>query len=485
MEYQEALKRMQQPRPDFVSVSSLLALFEGSPAELMSAQRAAWGAKPGDTKYADRVASLIGDAPAPFLRYLVGDFYEHVGAHEAGLAANTRAAAETPCWDPMLVAWGYNGIAGALGHLGRLDEARSVLSQLWSFDPFYPNALETAKAVGASLPTNPAPRGNASSLRLALAQQLYDDNRQPGFRATAMAMSFVWEGQHAAAASLAELGEKLPGPNPAWPRAIAAYARSKSMHEPGSLAPLPAGSVSARRKAVRAAHKTKDTPVLETAAHDPEFDVAREAWAALLDLGHREEELSALIRELVAATRRPTGQSIRAMQIGEVLDDAPVPAIPAIALIERVCRDISAGARVTLPAVPQPTTARVPPSLAAWLRFGGLQETEPSPVIDLVRRAFGDRFDAMPKKLAACPALPLQLPETVSERLELLLLAYADDDGETPVVAFDVSEDPIVVIAAEGFASWLAEDVGLGRLRPNEATKRASKAVLGKAKLKL
>jgi hypothetical protein len=40
-------------------------------------------------------------------------------------------------------------------------------------------------------------------------------------------------------------------------------------------------------------------------------------------------------------------------------------------------------------------------------------------------------------------------------------------------------------VAAETFAAWLAEDVGLGRLRPNDATKRAAKAALGKLALKL
>lgn len=486
MDYREALERMHRPRPDFVSVSSLLALFEGrAAAQLTKAQRAAWQAKPGDTRHADRVVALIGETPAPFQRFLIGDFYEHVGAHEAGLAALARAAAETPCWDPMLVAWAYNGIASALGHLGRVEEARSVLSELWTYDPFYPNALDTAASVGAPVPTNVVPRGSASSLRLSLAQQLYENNREAGFRATAMAMSFVWDGQHVAAASMAELGAKLPGPNPAWPRAIAEHARAASRDAPGTFAPLPAGSISARLKAVRSAHKNRDLAVLETAAHDPELDVARAAWAALLDVGHRADELSALIRELVAVSRGPKGQSYRSAQIGEVLDEATLPAISAVSLVERVIEAVKAGALVALPLEPCDTTTAVPPSLAAWLRFGGLDELEPSPVLDLVRRAHGDQFDALPAKLAVCPAIPLLLPETVNERLELLLLAHADEVGETPVLAFDVSEDPTITVAAESFAHWLAEDVGLGRLRPNDATKRAAKSVLGRAKLKL
>jgi tetratricopeptide (TPR) repeat protein len=320
---------MHEPRPDFVSVSSLLALFQDSTATaaLTRAQTAAWRAPRGDTQHADRALALTGDAPAPFLRYLIGDFYEHVGAFEASLAAITRAAAETPCWDPMLVAWAYNGVAGALGHLGRFDEARDVLSALWAYDPFYPNALDTAARVGAPPPEAVTPRGRASSLRLALANQLYGDNREPGFRATAMAMSFVWEGQHLAAASMAELGARLPGPDPAWPRAIASYARAAAARTPGTLPALPAGGVAARVKAVRAAHKAGEHAVLEVAAHDPELAVARAAWAALLEVGHRADELGALIHELVAATTSPRGQPILAMEIGAVLQGAPLPAI--------------------------------------------------------------------------------------------------------------------------------------------------------------
>ena len=111
VDYRAALARMHQPRPDFVSVASLLALTERAGAALTRAQHEAWQAKPGDTRAADRVAALLGDAPAPYLRFLLADFYEHVGAHEAGLAAVTRAVAETPCWDTMLVAWAYNGVA--------------------------------------------------------------------------------------------------------------------------------------------------------------------------------------------------------------------------------------------------------------------------------------------------------------------------------------------------------------------------------------
>jgi hypothetical protein len=496
MDYQEALARMQRPRPDFVSVTSLLGLFERSSVELTKAQRAAWQAKPGDTGPADRVVELMEDAPAPYLRFLVGDFYEHVGAHEAGLAAVTRAAAETPCWDPMLVAWAYNGVASALGKLGRDDEARAVLAELWAFDPFYPNALETAQAVGAALPTGVTPHGAASSLRLSLAHQLYEDNREPGFRATAMAMSLVWEGQHAAAASMAELGMTLPGPSPAWPRAIADHAREASRRSPGALAPLPVGPVSTRLRAVRAAHKARHVALLEAAAHDPDFEVARAAWTALfeheaLDAGLRAGELRGLIRELAAATHGPRGHTFRAAQLRAVLDEAPLPPVPAVELIERVIEEVRAGANVALPvARAEPAeraeaSPRVPPSLAAWLCFGGLDELEPSPVLTLVRRAHGALFDAMPPKLASCLALPLQLPETVNDRLELLLLAHADDAGETPVIAFDVSEQPTVTVAAETFAAWLAEDVGLGRLRPNDATKRAAKAALGKLALKL
>lgn len=487
MDRHASLARMHEPRPDFVSVSSLLALFQDSTAgaALTRAQTAAWRAPRGDTQHADRALALTGDAPAPFLRFLIGDFYEHVGAFEASLAAITRAAAETPCWDPMLVAWAYNGLAGALGNLGRVDEAREVLGALWAYDPFYPNALDTAARVGAPPPEAVTPRGRASSLRLALANQLYGDNREPGFRATATAMSFVWEGQHVAAASMAELGARLPGPDPAWPRAIASYARAAAAHTPGTLPALPAGGVAARVKAVRAAQKAGEHAVLEVAAHDPELAVARAAWAALLEVGHRADELGALIRELVAATTSPHGQPILAMEIGAVLQGAPLPAIPAVDLVARAVAAIAQGALTSLPTEPCATTVAGPPSLAAWLRVGGLDEVAPSPVLTLARRAHGASFDAMPARLAACPALPLQIPETVNDRLELLLLAHADDAGETPVLAFDVSEEPTVTVMAESFGAWLADEVGLGTLRANEATKRAAKAALGKARLRM
>ncbi len=487
MDHREALERLHRPRPDFVSVRSLLALFEGpSATELSRAQRDAWQAKPGDTRHADRVVALIGDAPAPYLRFLIAEMYEYVGAYEEALASTTRAAAETPCWDPMLVAWSYNGIAGLLGLLGRHDEARAVLGELWPYDPFYPNSHETARSVGASLPpADVAPRGSADSLRLSLAHQMYESNREAGFRATAMAMSFVWEGQHAAAASLAELGATLPGPNPAWPLAIAEYARNASRSAPGTLAPLPKGSVAKRIQAVRRARKSADLATLETAAHDPELAVVLEAWAGLLETGHRAEELSALMRELVDVSRGPNGQTFLSSRIEEVWRAAPLPAISATELVERVIAEVRAGALVALPLEPVEPTAPVPPSLAAWLRFGGLDELEPSSVLELARRAFGPTFDALPAKVAAYPALPLLLPETVNERLEVLLLVHANDAGEPPVLALDVSEDPTVEVAAESFAHWLAADVGLTRLRANDATKRAAKAALGKAKLKL
>lgn len=475
----EALRALAQPKDDLVAYGSQIQVLVAHGRSWPAAQEAAARAQPGEREPAHRLVAMIGDAPAPLLRHIAAEALALAGEEEAALVQLTRAAAVTPPWDPVLVAWAYNGLAWQLDRLGRRDDAARLIVRSWDHDPFYPRALETARTVGAAgPPAEPTPCGVADLPRLALAHAMLEDARPAATRATAMAMALLWSREHTAAASLAELATKLRGVDPTWPRAIAAHATARAKRDRGSLPALPKGAVSQRARAVAAARAAGNRALLEVAALDPEPTVMLSAWAALIELGHRREERVKLLRALIDASSGDTGKTMLAAQVEERLASLPTgPVLSAVELTLAAIDAVRTGAACALEATPDASTSGVqglPPSLAAWLTAGSLPEPTPSTLAELARRAFGEAFAKLPKKLASTRALPLVLPETAAARLEVLLLEHTDAQGEAPVLALDHDERPTASLVAESFGAWLASDVGVTPRAPvDEALARA------------
>ncbi len=128
----------------------------------------------------------------------------------------------------------------------------------------------------------------------------------------------------------------------------------------------------------------------------------------------------------------------------------PPPAVDAVGKAKQALAAANDGSPCSLPLeATKLRVARMPPSLKAWLE-------------------------------ANLPALPLDAPEVVNDTLEVLVLAMADEGGETPVVALDVSDGPKIFVTAESFGAWVAADVGLGAPMA-DALAAASRRVFGRS----
>lgn len=503
-----ALTRLHAPKPHFEGFAAQNRVLTKHFRAFRENVGKANARKPGLAP-ADKLAALLGDAEAPMLRHMVCDAYERAGpaGAEARLEHALRAASESPPWDPSLVAWSYNGLALALAALDRKDEARSVIRALWAYDPFYPNARETGAGLRESPPRELRFAGVPDPLRLAAVGVLYDELRSERRRSIAMGVSLLWSGDHAAAAAMASLASKPTKDTGTWGPDVLAYAAQRAKKKPGAATPLPEGSSTARLKTIGAAVAAGDVATLQALALDPSTPVLLEAWAALAQVGAG-ERVRGLLEEMIAASTagRTTTEGCRDLK--EALAAMPratirAPKAPgrqklttanganeALELTSQAIAAIEKGSAHALPRGPEKLSkpGPLPPSLARWLAFGGLDETKPSTVKQLAQRAHGKWFAKLPPALAKARALPLCLPELVNDTLEVLLLdpAYADAHGETPVLALDVSDGPAAWITAESFGAWLAHDVGV----PKRPGARASLAeatvrVLGPTGLRL
>lgn len=505
-----ALTRLHAPRPNFDAFAAQARVFAKHFRAFVEASRAANGRNPGMAP-ADALAKLLGDAEAPLLRHAVCDAYENAGpaGAELRLVHALRAASESPAWDPSLVAWSYNGLAQALVALDRKDDARAVIRASWAYDPFYPTLRETAATLGLAPPATPSFAGSPDSLRLAGLAVLFGDLRSEKRRSIAMAVSLAWSGDNAAAAAMATLADKPTKDTGTWGPDVLAHATRLAKKMPGAAKPLPAGSPTARLKAVEAALKAGDVAALRALALDPYPDVLLEAWAGLALVGEG-EQVRGLLEEMIAASTvgrtktegcrnleralaaMPRASRAKATPTAKGSGTPPEAQNEAVALVVRALAKIEAGAEHSLPRdrvkVSKRSLALAPPSLIRWLEAGGLEETTPTSVESLAKRAHGKLFANLPTALAKSLALPLEIPELCNDTLEILLLdpTYADAHGETPVLALDVSDGPAAWLTAPSFGAWLAEDVGAkGGARTPSALRDASARTLGAPDLRL
>lgn len=497
-----ALARLHAPRPNFDGFAAQARVFAKHYRAVIDASRAANARKPGMGP-ANKLAKLLGDAEAPLLRHALCDAYEHAGPEGAELRLEhaLRAAAASPAWDPSLVAWSYNAVADSLAALDRKDDAKAVIRASWAYDPFYSGLRETAAKLGLSPPATPIFAGKPASLRLAGMSLLLADFRSEKRRAIAMAVSLLWSGDNAAAAAMATLADKPTKDTGAWGPDVLAYATRLAKKAPGSATPLPAGSPTARAKAVDAAANAGDVATLRALALDPYPDVLLDAWVGLAQVGDG-AEVRSLLEEMVAASTVGRAKTDQHRDLERALSAMPRPtkgkaaakpkagAPPAeneaIALVVRAIAKIEAGTGHSLPTgrvkLSKASLALAPPSLVQWLEHGGLEETKPTSVASLAKRAHGKLFAKLPPALARSLALPLDLPELCNDTLEVLLLdpAFADAHGETPVLALDVSDGPAAWLTTPSFGAWLAHDVGVkAGTPPPSALREASERTLG------
>lgn len=485
----QALDELFSPKPDYAALAAQNAFALKHYRAWTDAVTKASAKKPGP-KPAAQLVKLLGDTPAVQLRHLVAEAHEELEAGEEGLQLALAAAACSPRWDPVFVAWSLRGVAFWLRRLGRMDEARAVLDRLWTADPWYFQGRAEAAAAGVKPPVPACPTGSADHLRLAGAQVLLEGFRPAHLRHIAMAVSLLWTKDFAAAARMANLAGKGTKYEGTWAADIAAFATTEAKRSTGNALPLPDAAWGARGVAVKDALKREDMPLLRALALDPSRRVMLAAWVALAKLGEG-HEVRALLEELVAASTIGRAKTELCFELESALSQMPRtvakaasakaasrtseapkkaggkrrtrPESPdAAALTALALASVERGAACSLSMETTKLGFRgVPPSLATWVAGGGgLDETKPSKLGALAKRAHGGQFAKLPAALATSRALPLELPEVVADTLEVLALDFADERGEAPVLALDVSDGAAVFVTASSFGAWIAANVG-------------------------
>ena len=231
------------------------------------------------------VGPFLFDFGSSHFRHCTAECHEVLDAGEEGLRHALDAAACSPAWDPVYVAWSIRGIAFWLRKLGRVDDARRVIGELWKANPFYPIGLKESAELGVKPPARLTPSGAANHLRLAGFHALLEDARTSHLRHIAMATSLMWSGDFAAAARMASLAGKGTKIEASWAADIAAFAAKEAKRSPGSATPLPDKTWAGRGVAVREAVSAGDLGVLRALALDPNTSVMLSAWVGLAKLG--------------------------------------------------------------------------------------------------------------------------------------------------------------------------------------------------------
>ena len=334
-------------------------------------------------------------AAGPFLfdfgsshsRHCTAECHEVLDAGEEGLRHALDAAACSPAWDPVYVAWSIRGIAFWLRKLGRVDDARRVIGELWKANPFYPIGLKESAELGVKPPARLTPSGAANHLRLAGFHALLEDARTSHLRHIAMATSLMWSGDFAAAARMASLAGKGTKIEASWAADIAAFAAKEAKRSSGSATPLPDKTWAGRGVAVREAVSAGDLGLLRALALDPNTSVMLSAWVGLAKLGEG-EVVRPLLEEMIAASK--VGRS--KTELCFVLETAlltmpalpgakrvnhpratPPPAVDAVGKAEQALAAAKKGSPCSLPLeATKLRVARMPPSLKAWLQGGGV-----------------------------------------------------------------------------------------------------------------
>ena len=496
---EEALEKLRTPKADYDAAAAHVRFAFNRFGAWNRATPAA-GAKKPDPKAVAKLVALVGDVPAPYFRHFMAECHEGTLAGEDGLRHALEAAACSPAWDPVYVGWSIRGIAFWLRRLGRVDQARRVIGELWRANPFYPLGLKEAAELGVKPPARPTPSGPVNHLRLAGFHALLEDVRSTHLRHIAMASSLLWSCDFAAAARMASLAGKGAKVEATWAADIAAFAAKQAKSSPGSAIPLPDKPPGGRGVAAREAIAKGDVALLRSLALDPNTSVMLQAWVGLAKLGES-DVVRPLLEEMIAASKISGRKTELCFDLETALLEMaalprakrvnhpramPPPALDAVGKAEQALAAAKKGGPCSLPLeATKLRVARMPPSLKAWLAGGGgLHEKKPKTVGELAKAAHGRAFRKLPEALAKLPALPLDAPEVANDTLEVLVLAMADEGGETPVVALDVSDGPKIFVSAESFGAWVAADVGLGAPMA-DAISAASRRVFGRAFPKL
>lgn len=451
--------------------------------------------KPGP-KPAALAAKLLGDTPATQLRHAVAELHEEIEVDgETGLSLALQAAACSPSWDPTFVAWSIRGVAFWLRRLGRLDEARSVIARLWKVSPLYVVGRAEAHALGVKPPALACPTGPADHLRLAGMQVLLGAFRPTHMRHITMAVSLLWTKDFAAAARMASLAGKGTKYEGTWAQELEAFAAKEAKRAPGAIQPVPQAVWGKRTTAVKEAIAHGDLPALRGLALDPSQHVMLDAWIGLAKLGEG-EVVRGLLEEMIAASKTGSTRTEQCYDLEFALSEMPkkpstpgvgkkssarksgVDARTGVGLAELTLAKVKAGAACSVPIEKTKLSLKgVPPSLAAWIAGGGgLNVTKAEPLGTLARQAHGNQFSKLPAALSKSRALALCEPELVGDTLEVLALDFADEHGEAPVLALDVSDGPATWVTTSSFGEWIANDVGVGA--PGD-TREATERVFG------
>jgi hypothetical protein len=497
---EKALETLRTPTSDYAAAAAHVR-FAFNRWRTWDAATPAANAKKPDPKAVAKLVTLVGDVQAPYFRHFMAECHEAIDAGPNGLRHALDAAACSPAWDPVYVAWSIRGIAFWLRKLGRTDEARRVIGELWRANPFYPLGLKEAAELGVKRPALLQPSGPVDHLRLAGFHALLERVRSTHLRHIAMASSLLWSGDFAAAARMASLAGKGAKVEATWAADIAAFAAKEAKRSPGNATPLPDKAWAGRGAAVREAVAAKDVELLRALALDPNTSVMLEAWVGLAKLGES-DLVRPLLEEMIAASKISGRKTELCFGLEDaLLQMAALPgakrvnhpraigytyAVDAVGKAEQALAAAKNGSPCSLPLEQTKLrVARMSPSLKAWLHGGGgLHEKKASTIGALAKAAHGPAFRKLPANVAALPALPLDEPDSVNDTLEVLVLAMADQGGETPVVALDVSDGPKIFVTAESFGAWVAADVGLGAPMA-DAISAASRRMFGRSVPKL